>query len=254
MRAQAEVQHRVPILGVGIDPLPLAGAADRVETWIARRSGGLRIVATPNAEMIMAAQRDRELREILRTADLVVPDGAGVVWAARHLGQPVPERVAGIDLAQELLQRASRAGHRLFLLGGRPGVAEAAAERIAQQYPGLRLAGWHHGYFTATENGAVLDQIEHTQPDLLFVCLGSPKQEKWIAAHRQRLTVPVALGLGGVLDVWAGVAQRAPLWMQRSGLEWLYRLYREPRRFTRMLSLPRFVWAILTHRAKSSIR
>lgn len=231
------------MLGVGIDAVTLAGAAATVEGFVA--GDRPRLVATANAEMVMAAQEDAELAAILAGADLVVPDGAGVVWAARHLGYAVPERVAGFDLAQELLARAAAAGWRVFFFGGAPGIADRASAAAAARWPGLAVAGVRHGFFTPAEDEGIMAAIKAAKPDILLVALGVPKQEKWLAARLDALAVPVAMGVGGTFDVMAGTATRAPLWMQRAGLEWLYRLGREPRRIRRMLALPRFVLRVL---------
>jgi N-acetylglucosaminyldiphosphoundecaprenol N-acetyl-beta-D-mannosaminyltransferase len=234
---------RVSVLDVEIDAVSMAAAVGIVEEFVAAASP--RLVATANAEMVMAAQTDEQLAGILARADLVVADGAGVVWAARHLGRPVPERVAGYDLAQALLARAAERGWRVYLFGGAPGIAERAAGVADSRFPGLIIAGVRHGYFTDADEQAIIDEIKDSRPHILLVALGVPKQEKWLARHLQELSVPVSMGVGGTFDVMAGVAKRAPLWMQKAGLEWLYRLGREPRRLLRMLALPRFVMRVM---------
>lgn len=221
----------------------MAAAVAKVEQYIGE--GRPRLIATANAEMVMTAQEDRELAGVLAAADLVVADGAGVVWAARHAGQPVPERVAGYDLAQALLARAADRGWRVYFFGGAPGVADTAAAKATTRHPGLTVVGVRNGFFTPDEEPAIIAAIKAAQPHILLVALGVPKQEKWLARHLAELAVPVAMGVGGTFDVMAGVAKRAPLWMQQSGLEWLYRLYREPYRLIRMLALPRFVLRVL---------
>ena len=231
------------MLGVAIDAVTLAEAEALVAGFVA--DGRPRLIATANAEMVMAAQQDAALAAILAAADLVVPDGAGVVWAARHMGYNVPERVAGFDLSQALLARAATDGWRIYFFGGAPGVADQAAAAAAARWPGLTVAGVRHGFFTPDETGAIIDAIKASRPHILLAALGVPKQEKWLSAHLSELAVPVSMGVGGTFDVMAGVTCRAPLWMQRSGLEWLYRLSREPRRFWRMLALPRFVLRVL---------
>ncbi|HWQ61013.1 MAG TPA: WecB/TagA/CpsF family glycosyltransferase [Negativicutes bacterium] len=234
---------RYDILGVAIDAVTLAEAEQTAAGFVA--AGGPHLVATANAEMVMAAGQDAELARILAAADLVVPDGAGVVWAARRLGHPVPERVAGIDLAQALLARAAAAGWRVYFFGGAPGIAARAAEAATARWPGLTVAGVRHGFFTAVESDGITADIKAASPHILLAALGVPKQEKWLAANAAKLAVPVSMGVGGTFDVMAGVARRAPLWMQRAGLEWLYRLGREPSRLPRMLALPRFVLRVL---------
>ena len=199
------------------------------------------MIATANAEMIMRATHDEELRDILNAAALVVPDGAGTVWAARHLGHAMPERVAGYDLAQELLRRAPAEGRRIYFFGAAPGVAEKAKEKAEQLYPGIEIVGVRNGFFSPADNAAIIAEIRAARPDLLLVALGVPKQEKWIAAHLAELDVPAAIGVGGTLDVMAGVMKRAPYWMQKAKLEWLFRGLMQPKRAGRLLALPKFV-------------
>lgn len=237
------MQTKVRILGVDVDSVTMEQAIRRVEEMIqtGRSEGRSHVVATANAEMVMMSGEDRELAVILQQADLVVPDGAGVVWAARHLGSPVPERVAGFDLAQNLLQKSAARGYRVYLLGSAPGVAEKAASVARQKYPGVQIVGIQDGFFTQEQTNTIIEAIHHAKPDILLVALGVPKQEKWLKAHLTELAVPVAIGVGGTLDVMAGVMKRAPLWMQEANLEWLFRLMMQPKRLIRMLALPRFV-------------
>ena len=189
----------------------------------------------------MRATHDEELRRILNASALVVPDGAGTVWAARHLGHAMPERVAGYDLAQELLRCAPAEGRRVYFFGSAPGVAEKAKAKAEQLYPGIEIVGVRNGFFSPADNAAIIAEIRAARPDLLLVALGVPKQEKWIAAHLAELDVPVAIGVGGTLDVMAGVMKRAPHWMQKAKLEWLFRGLMQPKRAGRLLALPKFV-------------
>jgi len=235
---------RITVLGIALDLVTMSEAVAVLENFIAERQP--RMVATANAEMVMLAQNDEVLAKILNQADLIVPDGAGVVWAARHQGQPVRERVAGYDLAQTMLSRSAEHGYRVFFFGGAPGIAERAEIVAGEWYPGISIVGTHSGFFTASEEPEIVAAIRNSKPDILLVALGVPKQEKWLAAHMTELQVPVAIGVGGSFDVMAGVAQRAPLWMQRAGLEWLFRLLRQPSRLVRMLALPHFVIRVLT--------
>lgn len=238
------VRERATVLGVGIDNVTMEEAIVQIQEFIA--AGSPRLIATANAEMVMLAQADAKLATILAAADLVVPDGAGVVWAARHHGQAIAERVAGFDLTQRLLAVSARSGYRVYFLGGAPGVAEAAAVAAQQHYPGLRIVGIRNGFFQDSEQAAIVDAINQAQPHILFAALGVPKQEKWLYCHLESLQVPVCIGVGGTFDVMAGVAKRAPLWMQQIGLEWLYRLLRQPQRLGRMAALPKFVWKVLS--------
>ena len=231
--------ERVNILGVEVDAVTMTEAVADVCAYMDERAGVM--IATANAEMIMRATHDRELCTILNEAALVVPDGAGTVWAARHLGHAMPERVAGYDLAQELLRRAPAEGRRIYFFGAAPGVAEKAKEKAEQLYPGIEIVGVRNGFFSPADNAAIITEIKAAHPDLLLVALGVPKQEKWIAAHLAALDVPAAIGVGGTLDVMAGVMKRAPYWMQKAKLEWLFRGLMQPKRAGRLLALPKFV-------------
>ena len=231
--------ERVNILGVDVDAVTMAEAVDVVRRAMDTRAGVM--VATANAEMLMRATHDEELRHILNASALVVPDGAGTVWAARHLGHAMPERVAGYDLAQELLRCAPAEGRRVYFFGSAPGVAEKAKAKAEQLYPGIEIVGVRNGFFSPADNAAIIAEIREARPDLLLVALGVPKQEKWIAAHLAELDVPVAIGVGGTLDVMAGVMKRAPHWMQKAKLEWLFRGLMQPKRAGRLLALPKFV-------------
>lgn len=231
--------ERVNILGVDVDAVTMAEAVNVVRRAMDTRAGVM--VATANAEMLMRATHDEELRRILNASALVVPDGAGTVWAARHLGHAMPERVAGYDLAQELLRCAPAEGRRVYFFGSAPGVAEKAKAKAEQLYPGIEIVGVRNGFFSPADNAAIIAEIRAARPDLLLVALGVPKQEKWIAAHLAELDVPVAIGVGGTLDVMAGVMKRAPYWMQRAKLEWLFRGLMQPKRAGRLLALPKFV-------------
>ncbi len=222
--------------------LTMAEAVEQAEQWMDERRGAL--IATANAEMIMNAARDQELFEILRSADLVVPDGAGTVWAAHHLGHQMPERVAGYDLAQELLRRAPEKGRRVFLFGSAPGIAEKACRKAEMLYPGINVVGVRNGYFSEREEPEIVREIREAKPDLLLAALGVPKQEKWLKKYRDDLDVPVSIGVGGTLDVMAGAVKRAPLWMQKAKLEWLFRGLLQPKRAGRLLALPKFVFRV----------
>ncbi len=217
-----------------------AARAARSRTEGGRISGGGYIV-TPNAEITYRASRDPAFCGILNRATLVLPDGVGVTAAARLFGVQLC-RFPGIDFAEALLAVAPPEGYRVFLLGARGGVAVRAAAALAGRYPRVQVVGVYHGYFRAEEDTAVRAQIAAAAPDILFVCLGSPRQEEWMAAH----PLPcVAIGLGGALDVWSGSVRRAPRLFRRLGLEWLFRLLSEPRRWRRALLLPRFFVAVV---------
>ncbi len=198
------------------------------------------VVVTPNAEIGYDASRDPDYRELLNRADLMLPDGAGVVLAAKLRKTPLKEKVAGIDFARNMLSVFARRGTKLYLLGSKPGVAEQAAEKMKELAPGLTVCGTADGYFK--DEGPVVERINESGAEALFVCLGAPKQEKFMLAHREELkTVRLMAGLGGSLDGFAGNVKRAPKWMIRLNLEWLYRLCKEPRRIGRMMRLPKYL-------------
>lgn len=201
---------------------------------------------TANAEIIMMAQNDSAYLELLKRTDIITPDGAGVVWAAKHLGSPVPERVAGYDLFHQLLQLAAKTQKKVYFFGGKPGIAEQAKAKALELYPGLKIAGCRNGYFQTEENETIINDINNSGAEMLFAALGAPKQEFWLDENKAKLHTNLLMGIGGSFDVLSGKTTRAPLWMQKAGLEWLYRLMKEPYRFRRMAStLPQFVLKIL---------
>lgn len=238
----------VSLLGIRVTRLTNAEALECLERFI--ESGRPHLVVTADSSGVVVARRDEEFRRIVNSADLVTADSAGIVWAARRLGQPLPERVSGCDLAERLCALAAQRGYSVFFYGAAPGVAEAAATNMQARYPGLRVAGTSHGFLSPPEQEALVERIRAARPDILLVALGIPRQEKWIHAHRERLGVPVMIGVGGSFDVFSGRVRRAPLWMQRHGLEWIYRLASNPRKLAKVATLPRFVWMVLRERRR----
>ncbi|HEX8184655.1 MAG TPA: WecB/TagA/CpsF family glycosyltransferase [Blastocatellia bacterium] len=190
-------------------------------------------MAVVNAAKVVAASRDDKLRRALAGADLVTADGMSVVWAAFALGQPLKQRVTGIDLFEQLVEHAARAGLSVYFLGARDEAVRGVVERFSSRHPGLLIAGYRDGYFHPSQSAEVAEKIKQSRADLLFVAMGSPAQEYWIATNLARTGARFALGVGGSFDHLSGLARRAPRWMQRVGLEWLYRLSREPRRLWR---------------------
>lgn len=237
------MNERVEILGVKVDAVTMTQAVESVERLIAAKKNSL--IATANAEMLLRATHDEELKIILNAAELVVPDGAGTVWAAHHLGYEMPERVAGFDLVQELMKISPSRGYKFFLFGAAPGIADKAKLKAEELYPGIKIVGTRNGYFSADDEPAIIAQIKDAKPDVLLAALGVPKQEKWLYAHKNELGVPVSIGVGGTFDVMAGVVKRAPVWMQRAKLEWLYRAMLQPSRAGRLIALPKFVWKVI---------
>ena len=208
-------------------------------------------VVTANAEIIMMAQGDKEYKTLLaETADLILPDGAGTVWAGNYLGYTIPERVAGYDLYLRLLEEAAKNNIPVYFFGGKPGIAEEAAEEGKRRWPGLKMAGCRNGYFSAEEEPEIIEGINRSGAAMLFAALGAPKQEKWLAKYRDQLKPCLLMGIGGSFDVLAGKVQRAPKWMQDAKLEWFFRLVKQPSRFRRMLALPKFVFAVRSEKGK----
>lgn len=203
---------------------------------------------TPNAEMAYEALHDQDFCALLNGADLVLPDGAGVVLGAKILKTPLKQKVAGIEFAQNLLPILAETGSKLYLLGSKPGVAELAAEKMLQKHPTLQICGIQDGYFK--DEDAVIAGINEAETDVLYVCLGAPKQEKFMQRHQADLKVKLMIGLGGTLDGIAGTVKRAPKWMIKLQLEWLYRLIKQPKRLGRMMRLPKFIFAALKKRMK----
>lgn len=231
---------RIKVLGVSVDLLTMQETLQWIEQAIAERRP--RQIITGNPEMLMTAQNSETFYQVMNQADLVVPDGIGLVIAARRfLKVEVPERVAGFDIATNMIPIAQKKGYRIYLLGAAPGVAEEAQRRLLEQYPGLQIVGVHDGYLNDANRQEVIAEIRHLKPDLLFVGMGAPRQEMFIAEYKEEMQVPVAIGLGGSIDIWAGVAKRAPQFWQNLHMEWFYRLMKQPSRVGRMMALPKFV-------------
>lgn len=237
--------NTVTIAGIPVANLTEDEAVQVIDKLISE--GGSHYGAVVNAAKIAAADRDENLKRILRDADLVTADGMSVVWASRFLGQRLKQRVTGIDLFERLVEHAASAGLSVYFLGSRDESVRGVVELFATRYPALRIAGYHNGYFDSAECQRLCEAISLSRTDLLFVAMGSPKQEYWIASNVALTGAGFALGVGGSFDHLSGLARRAPLWMQRSGLEWLYRLMREPRRLWRryLIGNSTFIWLIL---------
>ena len=231
----------VNILGVHVNKYTMQEAVVKASSLMETEK--LSMIFTPNSEIILYASNNPEFAEVLNKGDMVIPDGIGVVYGAKILKNPIKERVAGYDLVCNLLPIMAEKGQSVYLLGAKPGVAEKAAETLLAKYPGLVIAGTHDGYFKDDEE--VIADINKSSPDFLMVCLGFPKQENWIYNNREKLNAKLAIGAGGCLDVFAGTVQRAPDFYCEHGIEWLYRLVKQPTRFVRMLSLPKFGLKVL---------
>jgi N-acetylglucosaminyldiphosphoundecaprenol N-acetyl-beta-D-mannosaminyltransferase len=238
----------IDLLGMRISRVDRAGALALLQEFI--DSGEPHLVVTADASAHVIASGDPEfLRIVNHTASLVTPDGTGILWAARRLGLPLEERVSGVDLAEQLCAGSAERGYGVYFYGAAPGVAEEAAEAMRQRYPGARIVGTADGFQNSPEQqAALLRDIREKRPAVLLVAMGIPKQEKWIARHLQELGVPLCVGVGGSFDVFSGRVNRAPVWMQRHGLEWLYRLLQNPKKYSKVATLPVFALTVLQKR------
>lgn len=238
--------ERLTILGLPVDAITYDDLLDQIAAWIAAGDRAHQ-VCTLNPEFAIMARRDSNFLHILRRADLCVADGTGIALAAWWKRRPLPGRVTGSDGLPIIAERAAREGWRLFLLGAAPGVAEQTADELRSRFPGVQIVGTFSGSPSADEEDAIVERINVSGADLLFVAYGAPQQDAWIARNLPRLKVAMAIGVGGAFDYIAGIVPRAPGWMRRLGLEWLYRLIRQPRRIMRMTRLPRFALRVLIH-------
>lgn len=236
-------REAVEILGAKVDCVTMDEALARIESFIAAKTP--HIVVTADSSGLVAAQSDQVFREILRTADLVTPDSAGVLWAAKRKRANISARVSGVDILARLCALSADKGYRLFFLGAAPGVAEMAAEKLRLLYPGCNIVGTKHGYFPADSDEVVAREVAESKLDVLFVAMGIPRQEKFIAATKKIIQAPVAIGVGGSLDVFSGRAKRAPKLIQKLNLEWLWRVMLNPRKFSKVKSLPVFAWRVM---------
>ncbi len=242
------MRKTVNILGVNVDKLTFDETLEKATGLL--KSEGVSAIFTPNPEIVMVAKEDAEMRDILNSADICTADGIGVVYGSKILGDAVPQRVPGFDLACALLERISKTGEGVFLFGAKPGVAEIAKQNIEEKYPGIVVSGTHDGYFKPEDEDGIVEEINASGAKLLLVCLGAPKQEKWIAKYKNRLEVALCMGVGGTLDVLAGTAKRAPEIFIKLNLEWAYRILKNPSRIGRFAALPKFALEVLKEKHK----
>ena len=238
------------VLGVRVDRVTQLQVLDIIDQLISlRRANGNTLpcqqIVTVNTEFVMAAQKNSEFRQTINSAALAVADGIGVVWATRFVGYPTPERITGTDILVALAKRCAQKGYRLYLLGAAPGIAEQAGLCLQALAPGLQIAGTYAGSPAPTEEDAIIERIYAAKADILCIAYGAPAQDLWIYRNLSRLPAAIAMGVGGAYDFLSGRQRRAPQTMQRIGLEWLYRLYREPWRWKRMLAIPHFLLRVL---------
>jgi N-acetylglucosaminyldiphosphoundecaprenol N-acetyl-beta-D-mannosaminyltransferase len=246
--ARESTPARLRVLGCEVDPVTMEDAVARIDAAVAE--GRFLRHADLNGAIVVAMRDDREMRESIGSADLLVADGQSVVWAARLLGSALPERVPGIDLMHRAIELAERRGYSIYVLGARQEVLEAAIGRLRERHPRLRIAGYRNGYFDdAEEEEVVAAEIRRSGADLLFVAISSPRKEYFLGRHGASLGVPYVMGVGGAIDVVAGHTRRAPMWVQRIGLEWAFRLVQEPRRLFRryLVTNARFLGLVVRH-------
>lgn len=248
------MSDRINIRGVYFDNVDSEDTMERIKSFL--DSDGLSVMYTPNSEIGQFCIDDKSLYGVINSAQLIIPDGIGVVYASRILGTPLKAKVAGVETAEKVVEYASKTGKSVYIFGGAKKTAESkavceiAADKLCEKYPGLKIAGTRDGFFTDEENDSIVEEINNSGADILFVCLGAPKQEKWIYNNRDKLKVKFAAGLGGSVNIFAGTAVRAPEFFLKHNIEWLHRLIKEPSRFVRMLNLPKFLFGTIIHRNK----
>jgi len=248
------MQNKVNVRGVYFDNVTFDEAMDKVKELV--KSEGVSVMYTPNSEIVQSCIENKELYKVINSADLIIPDGIGVVYAAKILKTPLKQKVPGCEVAEKLMEYASETGDGVFFFGGgkkteeRDAVSVIAARKLCEKYPGINIVGTRDGYFTESDVDGIIKEINDSGAKILFVCLGAPKQEKWIFHNRDKLNVNFAAGLGGTLDVFAGVAKRAPRFFLKTNLEWFYRLLCMPTRIGRMMKLPKFLFGTIIHKNK----
>lgn len=236
------------ILGVPFDVVTMNEAVNKAMGFLSDQ--GQHIICTPNPEIVMEAQNDNELMQILRASDMVVPDGVGIVWASKYGEIKIKERVAGFDLVQNLFNKLKDTNYTIYFFGGAAGVAATAAKKMMKKYDGLKIIGTRNGFFSKKDEREIIDKIKKASPSIILVGLGSPKQEKWIYDNMRFTGAKLCIGVGGSFDVMAGEVKRAPKIFRKFGLEWFYRFITQPSRFLRMLKLPKFVIKVLFEKIK----
>ena len=238
------LMESVSLLGIRIDRITFREALEAVVEFI--ESGRPHIIVTADASAVVIAQEDKELARIINGADMVTPDSTGILFAASRYGTPLPEKVSGVDLAVDMSKLAAERGYPVYLLGAAPGVAEDAASELVKKFPGLKIAGTHDGFFK--DESEVVQLIASSGAKILFAAMGIPRQEKFIAKNLDKLGIGVGIGVGGTFDVLSGRVKRAPEWMRSHGLEWAHRLASNPRKITKVATLPRFLWMVFIDR------
>lgn len=234
--------NEIIVLGVKVRDITVSETAELIEKFVEERNKP-HLIVTLGTEMVIAAQKDSSIKDLINNASLVCADGVGVIWGAKKAGLKIREKAAGVEILEEVVKKSSESKLKIFLLGAKPGTAEKAKENLKKKYPNCNIVGTFHGYFK--EDSEPIEIIKKAKPDVIFTALGFPKQEKWYLSHAQELDIPVGIGVGGSFDVLSGNIERAPMWMRKLSLEWLYRLIKEPSRLGRMMSIPKFIFAVL---------
>lgn len=245
------MRNIISILGVPIDAVTRDEAGIITENLIKESNKSCKMIFAPNVEFIMYAQKDKEFFDILKQSSLSTPDSIGVIIGAKLQKKSFPERIPGQSYFRKIIELSNEKGYSIYLLGGKPGIPEKAKENLEKIFPNVNIVGVHHGYFNENEEKEVIEEINKLQPNVLFVALGAPRQEKWIYNHRNELKVDVATGQGGTYDYEAGKIKRAPVWVQKIGMEWFWRLCREPKRIKRQLVLPVYLVKIFFKKDKT---
>ncbi len=241
----------IKIFGVKINNITFDEAVEEIKGYL--KGNSLRTIYTPNPEIVMGAKEDEELRKLLNTADMVTADGIGLIYASKIKGKPLKERVTGYDLSLKMLEIGNENSYGIYLLGGKEGIAKEAGVNIKKDYPNINVLGHHHGYFKGSHNGyinhkeeeKIVDEINASNPDIIFVGLGFPYQEKWINENKDKIKGKVIIGNGGVMDILSGNLKPAPDIYRKIGLEWLYRLVKEPSRIKRQIVIPKFIFKVI---------
>ena len=241
------MRDQIHILGIPIDKITMAGAMERIREFL--RSDQHHLIITADASGIVQAGDDPEFKALFSTAALVTPDGAGLLWAAKRNGTPIEERVSGVDMVAKLCELSAKIGTRIYFLGAGPGVAKLAAEKLTLKYPGCNIVGYRDGYFKPDQDLEIAEEVAETKPDVLLVAMGIPRQEKFIAKTAHIIQSKVSMGIGGSFDVHSGNVKRAPLWVQKLHLEWLWRLMLNPKKIAKVKLLPIFVQRVLAEKS-----
>ena len=241
----------ITILGVKVDNITREEAGAITEKLIKESSKTCKMVFAPNVEFIMMAQKDKEFFNLLQESSLSTPDSIGVIMGAKLQKKSFKERIPGQSYFRKIIELSNEKGYSIYLLGGEPGIPEKTKENLEKLFPNVNIVGVHHGYFDENEEKEIIREINTLQPNVLFVALGAPRQEKWIKEHKDQLKVDVAAGQGGTYDYEAGKIKRAPLWVQKIGMEWFWRLAKEPSRIKRQLVLPVYLFKVLFAKDKT---